>query len=231
MSCATYGQARFLRALLCPRSLGGVAVSMLFLASIGGPFRALQPERSWAEGAIPDYVRPNHPAEGSVTANTAPAVNAATLRTRPERIAACIEGDAKTAAQLVTLVIRQRPQLCDPDAYDISLCIARWSRNYGIRPEIVAALIERESRFNPSAVSATNDHGLMQLHAKRIYSIDENIQAGCCHLAGCLAAAGGNERQALAQYNGGGGYGGRSLAYADSILSRAKEIRSTLLSR
>lgn len=206
-------------------------MSVLFLASLGGPFRALQPKTSWAEGPIPNYVKPAHSTDEPVATDAVPAVDPAKLGSRPERIAACIEGDAKTAAQLVTLVLRQRPQLSDPDAYDISLCISRWSRNYRIRPEIVAALIERESRFNPSAVSPTNDHGLMQLHARPIYSIDQNIQAGCGHLAGCLAAAGGNERQALAHYNGGSGYGGRSVRYADDVLSRAQEIRSALLTR
>jgi len=100
--------------------------------------------------------------------------------------------------------------------------VARWSRNCGLPWQVVVALIYHESGFNPLARSATNDHGLCQLHGRPIYDIGENVRAGCAHLAGCVAGS-GSMRSALATYNGGPGgrNAGRCLAYADAIIAVA----------
>ena len=147
--------------------------------------------------------------------------------------------DGYVAADVVDMILDLRPETPAQDVLEIAHAIARWTRNAGrmpsatpnepgrlwVRPEVMAALIDHESGFNPRARSATNDHGLCQLHGKPIYEIGGNIQVGVMHLAGCMRAAGGNERQALACYNGGGSPPPSSYRYADCILAAANRLR------
>ena len=137
------------------------------------------------------------------------------------RVTGAMRRDAALAEVILRRLYELQPNLDERMAYDIALETARWSRNTGVRWRLLVAIMWHESRFDPNAVSRTNDHGLFQLHARPIYGIGENIRQGSAHIAGCLAAANGNERMALAAYNGGpGGWRiGRCRAYADSVLS------------
>jgi len=83
MGSAAYRRVASLGAHVGPRSLGGLVVSVLFLASLGGPFRALQPKTSWAEGPIPNYVKPAHSTDEPVATDAVPAVDPAKLGSRP----------------------------------------------------------------------------------------------------------------------------------------------------
>ncbi len=95
---------------------------------------------------------------------------------------------------------------------------------HGLPPELVRALIFRESRFNPEAVGAAGEVGLMQIlpqgavadWAKRhgkprpgtrsLMEPNLNLEIGCAHLAGAMRRwknyRYGTEL-ALAQYNAG----------------------------
>ena len=98
--------------------------------------------------------------------------------------------------------------------------------HFGVGLFVWTALISVESCFSPGAKSRTNDHGLMQLHGRRIYDIEANIQAGCAHFAGNLAAARGDEYKALCYYNGGPkgpGYG-QCQRYARKVLGIAAKV-------
>jgi len=98
---------------------------------------------------------------------------------RSDRIAAALRADGATAARLLPAILDWGPRLSDGQAYDVALAIARESRQRALRPELVAALIRVESAYVPTAVSPTNDHGLMQLHGDPVYDIARNVALGC----------------------------------------------------
>jgi soluble lytic murein transglycosylase-like protein len=94
------------------------------------------------------------------------------------------------------------------------------SKQYGVNPGFVRAIIHAESAFNPIARSRKGAMGLMQLMpgtAKDMGVMDltnpeQNIKGGVRYLAGLLKTFSGNETLAAAAYNAGPGavtrYGG-----------------------
>lgn len=94
------------------------------------------------------------------------------------------------------------------------------SKQYGVNPGFVRAIIHAESAFNPMARSRKGAMGLMQLMpgtAKDMGVLDltnpeQNIKGGVRYLAGLLQTFSGNETLAAAAYNAGPGavtrYGG-----------------------
>ena len=86
-----------------------------------------------------------------------------------------------------------------------------WADAYGLQRELVAAVIEAESGWNPQAVSSSGAVGLMQLmpstaaafRVQNRFDIVENIRGGVAYLAWLKAQCGGDWRLVVASYNAG----------------------------
>ena len=91
------------------------------------------------------------------------------------------------------------------------LIIKEAADRYGVDEELIAAVIEAESQFNPRAVSRRGARGLMQLMPETAASLGvsdpfsprENIHGGVRHLRSLMDRFDNNVPLALAAYNAG----------------------------
>ena len=94
---------------------------------------------------------------------------------------------------------------------DFDSLIRTVAARYGVSENLVAAIIEAESEFNPRAVSRTGACGLMQLMPKTAailgvadpFDPRENIEGGVRHLRSLMDRFDGNLPLVLAAYNAG----------------------------
>jgi Transglycosylase SLT domain len=94
---------------------------------------------------------------------------------------------------------------------DIDSLIGAVATRYGVSVDLIAAIIEAESEFNPRAVSRTGARGLMQLMPETAailgvgdpFDPRENIDAGVRHLRSLMDRFDGNLPLVLAAYNAG----------------------------
>ena len=96
---------------------------------------------------------------------------------------------------------------------DIQQLVQNISREHGLDPKLVDALVRVESSYDPNAVSHRGAMGLMQLMpetAKRLdvenpFDPEENIRGGVKEFARLVEQYSGNLQLALAAYNAGEG--------------------------
>ena len=90
-------------------------------------------------------------------------------------------------------------------------CVEHYAAHYGVPPELIAALIDVESRWDPNAVSSKGALGLMQLMpatarhfgAFRPFDPEENIAAGTRYVTTLMWEFHGDLRLVTASYYAG----------------------------
>lgn len=108
--------------------------------------------------------------------------------------------------------------------------VSRVAKNYGLDPELLHAVIQAESAYDPFAVSYKGAVGLMQLMpdtAARfgiwdLYDPEQNILGGARYLRELLGLFGSDVQLAVAAYNAGEGnvikYGNRVPPFEETKL-------------
>ena len=100
------------------------------------------------------------------------------------------------------------PPLSDEDAEPM---IASAATEHGLDPDLIRAVIRKESGFRPCAVSAHGAMGLMQLmpataaqfEVENPFNAMDNIEAGARYLKQLMQRFGGDLKLTLAAYNAG----------------------------
>ena len=113
---------------------------------------------------------------------------------------------------LVLMVFATLPcARAQPDASQAERYVRRYAAHYRVQPEMIAALIDVESRWNPRAVSDKGAMGLMQLMpatARRYgaihpFDVEENIAAGTRYVTVLMWEFHGDLRMVAAAYYAG----------------------------
>jgi soluble lytic murein transglycosylase-like protein len=107
--------------------------------------------------------------------------------------------------------IQRRPLVHHPGRKHVEALVHRIAPRYAIDPQLVLAVIQEESNFDPSARSSKNAQGLMQLipataerfGVKDVWNPTENIRGGTAYLHWLMRHFTGNVKWVLAAYNAG----------------------------
>ena len=126
------------------------------------------------------------------------------LRVKPQRHAECLlSGGQRVGAK--------RKLAAHPAKGVIADLVRNLAPEYRLSPDLVLAVVEAESNFNPNAESPKNAQGLMQLipataqrfGVKNVWDPEQNLRGGMAYLRWLLDHFGGDIRLALAGYNAG----------------------------
>jgi hypothetical protein len=146
---------------------------------------------------------------------------------KPERAATCPPGGRRTW-------MAGRPH---PARGPVAEMVRAMAPRYGLDANLVLAVIEAESNFNPQAQSPKNAQGLMQLipatadrfGVQDVWDPEQNLRGGMAYLRWLLKYFEGDVELALAGYNAGEGavtrYGGippyaETRSYVARIIGR-----------
>src|SRR5215813_6857674 len=119
----------------------------------------------------------------------------------------------KTYAVPRTETVRATRYVAADRGWQYENLISEHSRLNGVRSDLVRAVMQVESAFNPNAISPKGAMGLMQLMpatmrqygVRNAFNPAENVRAGVAYLRDLLDRYQNNEELALAAYNAGPG--------------------------
>jgi soluble lytic murein transglycosylase-like protein len=119
--------------------------------------------------------------------------------------------------------------------------VRQYAAHYGVPPELIAALIDVESRWNPQAVSNKGAMGLMQLMpptARRFgayspFDVEQNIAAGTRYVTALMWEFHGDLRLvAAAYYAGDRDIAKKQLSYSNpDVVAYVQAVRERYMLR
>jgi soluble lytic murein transglycosylase-like protein len=126
------------------------------------------------------------------------------LKVKPQRRAECVLSSGRRVGA-------KRRLAAHPARGPIADLVRDLAPEYRLSPELVLAVVEAESNFNPKALSHKNAQGLMQLipaTAQRfgvedVWDPEQNLRGGMAYLRWLLDHFDGDVKLALAGYNAG----------------------------
>ncbi len=132
---------------------------------------------------------------------------------KPKRKAECALSDGSDAQKPATRYTRLTRTRHHPAKGPIAKRARELAADYKLDPNLVLAVIEVESNFNPQALSPKNAQGLMQLipataerfGVRDVWDPEQNMRGGMAYLRWLLGEFRGDVRLALAAYNAGEG--------------------------
>jgi len=142
-----------------------------------------------------------------------------------------------TENEIKKFIVTFNKKTSEWDAGKMAFCIVKYGKEYDVNPKLVAALVCRESAFNPYAVSPTGAQGLGQLipstakslNVTNSFDIDQNLWGTTRYIRLMLERWDGNGQQvplALASYAEGygavtrnGGYKSSTRKYIEGIIN------------
>jgi soluble lytic murein transglycosylase-like protein len=120
-------------------------------------------------------------------------------------------------------------------------CVQRYAAHYRVPPELIAALIDVESRWNPRALSNKGAMGLMQLMpdtARRFgavqpFDVEQNIAAGTRYVTTLMWEFRGDLRLVAAAYYAGDRWiGQKQLNYRNpDVIAYVEAVRRQYVMR
>lgn len=120
-------------------------------------------------------------------------------------------------------------------------CVRHYAAYYGVPPELIEALIDVESAWNPRAVSSKGAMGLMQLMpgtAQRFgafapFDIEQNVAAGTRYLTTLMWEFRGDLRLVIAAYYAGDRWvGQKRLSYSNpDVVAYVRAVRRRYMMR
>jgi soluble lytic murein transglycosylase-like protein len=196
-----------------------VAAWLPVLLVCGSPAQTAAPPPAAAPGVAPH----TSPTPGAPLAPPPPPTTAELMRQAVEKQRAATATQREAARkQAETAGVRLQgwteltdpapPPACEPMADDlVQPIIEAAAKTRDVQPDLLRAVIERESAFRPCAVSSKDARGMMQLMPATVeqfgvvdpFDPTENIAAGAKYLKQLLDKYKGDLKLTLAAYNAG----------------------------
>jgi soluble lytic murein transglycosylase len=142
---------------------------------------------------------------------------------------------------LVALLMAQQSGWGQTNTALAESCVRHYADRYGVPAELVAALIDVESRWNPRAISSSGAMGLMQLMpatARRFgafqpFDTEQNIAAGTRYLTTLMWEFHGDLRLVAAAYFAGDRWvGKRQFDYSNpDVIDYVESVRRHYIAR